>query len=133
VHLLDEVLQHLLGDCEVGDDAVLHGPDRGDVTGRAAQHVLRFLADRFDLLAGAARLLADRHDRRLVEHDALAADVDQSVSGAQIDRQVVREIAAQVLEHGSCRSSEGASEGKWGAKKLRYSSNGSTFAQAEGV
>ena len=40
-------------------------------------------------------LLANRDDRRLVEHDALAADVDQRIGGAQIDRQIVREIAAQ--------------------------------------
>jgi hypothetical protein len=28
VHLLDELLEHLLGEGEVGDDAVLHGADR---------------------------------------------------------------------------------------------------------
>ena len=31
VHLLDEEAQHLLADLEVGDDAVLQGPDRLDV------------------------------------------------------------------------------------------------------
>src|SRR5690606_28134549 len=104
MHLLDEVLQHLLSDGEVGDHAVLHRTDRRDVSRRASQHVLRFLADRFDLLAGAARLLANRDHRWLVQHDALAANVDQCVGGAQIDRKVVRKIPSKILEHGCCES-----------------------------
>ena len=39
--------------------------------------------------------LADRDHRGLVEHDALAAHVDQGVGGTQIDGEVVGEIAAQ--------------------------------------
>src|SRR5258708_7940857 len=35
VHLLDEVAEHRLGDVEVGDDAVLHRADGGDVAGGA--------------------------------------------------------------------------------------------------
>src|SRR5262249_1781062 len=33
VRLLDEIVQHFLGDLEVGDDAVLHGLDGDDVAG----------------------------------------------------------------------------------------------------
>jgi hypothetical protein len=40
VHLLDELLEHLLGHGEVGDHAVLHRPDGGDVARRLAQHLL---------------------------------------------------------------------------------------------
>src|ERR1700693_102102 len=40
VDLLDEVPEHLLGDVEVGDDAVLQGPDRLDRARRAAEHPL---------------------------------------------------------------------------------------------
>jgi len=36
VHLADEVLDHLLRDFEVGDDAIAQGPDGRDVGGRAA-------------------------------------------------------------------------------------------------
>jgi hypothetical protein len=61
VHLLDEVAEHLLGDVEVGDDAVLERADRGDRARRAAEHPLRLDADRVHL-AGA---LVDRDDRRL--------------------------------------------------------------------
>ncbi len=47
VRLLDEVGQHLLGDFEVRDDAVLHRLDRHDVARRPAQHFLGVLAHRF--------------------------------------------------------------------------------------
>ena len=60
MHLLDELLEHLLGDGEIGDDAVLHRADGDDVAGRLAQHHLRFLAHRLDgLLAVGAALVAD--------------------------------------------------------------------------
>ena len=57
VHHLDELLEHLLGDGEVGDHAVLHRPDGLDVAGHLAEHGLGFLADGLDgLLAVAGRL-----------------------------------------------------------------------------
>ncbi len=87
VRLLDEVGQHLLGDVEVGDDAVLHRLDGDDVAGRAAQHVLGVFADGFD----AAVDLVDGHDRGLVDHDALAACVDAGVGRAEVDGEVARE------------------------------------------
>src|SRR5204862_417309 len=46
VHFLDELLEHLLGDGEVGDDAVLHRPDGDDVAGSFPEHLLRLPADR---------------------------------------------------------------------------------------
>jgi hypothetical protein len=96
VHHLDELLEHLLGDGEVGDHAVLHRADGLDVARHLAQHLLGFLADGLDrLLAVGAAFLADRHHRRLIEHDALAAHVDQGVGGAEVDREIVGEIAAQ--------------------------------------
>jgi hypothetical protein len=99
---LDELLEHLLGHREVGDDAVLHRPDGLDVAGHLAQHGLGFLAHGLDgLLALRAAFVADGDDRGLVEHDALAAHVDQRVGGAQVDGQVGGEIAAQGCgEHG---------------------------------
>ncbi len=51
VHLADEVLDHLLGDFEVGDDSVAHGANRFHVARRAAQHHLGFDAHGVDLLA----------------------------------------------------------------------------------
>ena len=42
---------------------------------------------------------ADRDDRRFIQHDALAAHVDQRVRRAEVDGQIVGEIAAQETEH----------------------------------
>ena len=63
----DEVAQHRLGDQVVGDDAVAHRPDDGDAAGRASDHPARVVADGDDgVVAGR-----QRHDRRLVDDDAL--------------------------------------------------------------
>ncbi len=82
--LLDEVPEHLLGDVEVGDDAVLQRADRLDRSGRAPEHPLRLDADRVHL--PGARV--DRDDRRLREHDATATHVDERVRRAEIDGHV---------------------------------------------
>ncbi|MGF6699104.1 hypothetical protein OKW38_003716 [Paraburkholderia sp. MM5496-R1] len=100
VSSLDELLDHLLGDGEVGDHAIFHRADRLDVARHLAEHLLGFLADCLNgLLAVGAAFLADRHDRRFVENDALAAHVDKGVGGAEVNRQIVREVAAQKTEH----------------------------------
>ena len=92
VHLLDEVAEHLLGDVEVGDDAVLQRADGGDRAGRAAEHPLRLDADGVDL----ARALVDRDDGRLAEDDPAPAHVDQRVRGAQVDGHVAAAEAVEV-------------------------------------
>ena len=94
MHLLDEVPQHLLGDVEVGDDAVLQRADRGDRARRATEHPLRLDTDRVHL-AGS---LVDRHDGGLGEHDAAAANVDERVRGAEIDGHVAPAEAAEIVE-----------------------------------
>src|SRR5581483_2097365 len=97
---LDELLEHLLGDGEVGDYTVFHRPDGSDIAGRAAEHLLggepHFL-DHF--LAIRTAVLADCDDRRLVEDDSLAPDVDQRVGGAEIDGDIVGEVAVEKAEH----------------------------------
>ena len=105
VHLLDEVAEHLLGDVEVGDHAVLQRADRGDRPGRAAEHPLRLDADRVHL-AGA---LVDRDHGRLGEHDAAAADVDERVGGPEVDGHVAAAEAGQVIEetHGESQCTAG--------------------------
>ena len=76
------------------------GPDRGDVARRAAEHLLGREPDFLDhLLAVGPAFLADRDHRGLVQHDALAAHVDQGVGGAEVDREVAAEIAFEKLEH----------------------------------
>src|SRR6201987_956862 len=77
VHLLDEVAQHLLGDVEVGDHAVLEGTDRLDRPRRSSEHPLRLDADGVHLSGP----LVDGDHRRLREDDAATAHVDERVRG----------------------------------------------------
>ena len=84
VHPLDEVAEHLLADVEVGDHAVLQRTHRHDVARRATEHPLGLRTDRQDV-AGAR---VHRHDRRLVEHDALAPHVDDRVRRSEVDGHV---------------------------------------------
>jgi hypothetical protein len=68
--------------------------------GRAAEHLLGGETDFLDhALAVGPAVLPDRDHRRLVEDDALAADIDQRVGRTEVDREIVREIALQKLEH----------------------------------
>ncbi|MNN57138.1 hypothetical protein D3C81_1721060 [compost metagenome] len=93
MNLADEVLDHLFGDFEVGDDPVAHRTDGFHVTRRAAQHLLGFQADGVDDLATAD--VAQGHDGRLVQDDALAAHVDQGVSRPQIHCDVIGDHAEE--------------------------------------
>ena len=89
VRLLNEVIQHALSDLEIGDHAVLHGPDGDDVARRAAHHLLRFFADGFHL----AVVLIDGDNGWLVDDDAFTLGVDQRVRRAQIDGKIGRDQA----------------------------------------
>src|SRR5262249_40904129 len=91
-------------DGEVGDHAVLHRPYRGDVAWRSPQHLFRGEADFLDhALAVGTAFLANRHHRRLVEYDALTANVDERIRRAEVDRQIAGEIAFEKFEHEAFR------------------------------
>ena len=96
VDLVHEVLDHLLGDVEVADDAVAQGADRDDVRGRAADHPLGLGADRQHALG----LRIDRDDRRLADDDPAVANVDERVRGPEVDPDVAGEEAEEAVEHG---------------------------------
>jgi hypothetical protein len=60
VHLANEVLQHLLGDGEVGDYSIFHRTDSDDITGGTAQHAFGLYTDCGDALGTVGTtLLAD--------------------------------------------------------------------------
>ena len=89
MHHLDELLEHLLGDGEVGDHAVFHGPYGFDVAGHFAQHGFGFVADGLDaFLALRAAFVADGDDRRLVQHNAAVTYKNQGVGSAKVNRQI---------------------------------------------
>ena len=91
VRLLDEVVQHLLSDFEVGDDAILHGLDGHDVARCAAKHFLGLFTNSLDFVG----VLIQGHNRRFVYHNAFAARVHQRIGGAQVDGEVAGEDAEQ--------------------------------------
>ena len=101
VGLLDEVAEHLLGRLEVGDHAVAHRADGGDAAGRPPEHLFRVVADGLDLVVD----VVDRHDGRLVEHDAGAARKHAGVGGAEVDRQVMGEERQRSEKHSKPLSS----------------------------
>jgi len=86
VHPLEEVAEHRFGDLEVGYDAVFQGADGVDVHRGAAEHALRFGADRQDRAIRAVHC----DDGGLVEHDASAAHVHEGVRGAEVDADLAR-------------------------------------------
>jgi len=78
---LDEEVQHLLGDLEVGDHPVSHRPDGQDVGRGFPEHLLGPLADGLDL----AGLLVENDDGRFLDDDPLALHVDEGVGRSQVD------------------------------------------------
>src|SRR5688572_13847393 len=80
--LLDEVLEHVLGDDVVGDDAVPHRLLGGDVPGGPAKHETRLLAYSDDARARRPVVVREGDHRRLGEDYPLTAHVDDHVRGA---------------------------------------------------
>ena len=52
MYLADEVLQHLLGDGEIGDHAIFHRSNSDNIAGGTTQHTLGFHAYGGDVRAG---------------------------------------------------------------------------------
>src|SRR5208337_182855 len=91
VGLVDEIVEHLLGDFEVRDDAVFQGANGDDVAWRAPQHILGFASHRLDFSAD----LIDGDDGGFVNHNALAPRENKGVGGPKVNREVGGENAEQ--------------------------------------
>ncbi len=65
VHFGDEMAQHRLGHFEVGDHAVFQRPNRDDITRRATEHALGFVADRENLARPARTATTDGSRRTM--------------------------------------------------------------------
>src|SRR5580698_2702847 len=102
--LLDEIPQHGLGDIEVGDYAVFHRPDGGDISGGATQHSLGLGSDGADFAGDGV----ERDDRGLAQNDSLVLNVNQRVGGAQIDSDVVGKITEEINHDCLTRAGDGA-------------------------
>jgi len=77
----DEVVEHALGDDEVGNHSLAHRPDGVDGAWRATQHLRGLGAYGEDPVA----LLIDRHHAGLIEDNPLALDIDQHGGRAEVD------------------------------------------------
>ena len=97
MHLADEILDHVLGDFEIGDDAVAQGTDGLDVAGGSAQHLLGVLAHGQHLFL--ALDVGDGDHRRLVEDNVLALYINQRVGGTEIDRHIGGENSKNSRQH----------------------------------
>jgi len=71
--LLDEVTQHRFGNLKISDDAVLHGPDRHDISGGASQHPFGFFANCQDV--SGARL--NRDDRWFTQNNSSISYINE--------------------------------------------------------
>ena len=100
MHLADEMLKHFLGYGKIRNHAVFHRPDGDDVAGRAPEHALGLHAHGGDALGAAGTaFLANGDHRGFVEHDALAAYINESVGSTQIDGYVVGKQTAKAIKH----------------------------------
>ena len=80
------MLDHFLGDVEIGDHAVTQRTNCEDAAGRPAKHHLGLVADRQNLFL--AFDLVNRDNRGLVQADPAPFDINQRVRGSQVDRHV---------------------------------------------
>ena len=95
VHLADKVLEHLFGDREIRDDAILQGADGRQVAGGSPEHFFCFHTDRRDRLGSSARGILMYSDHRgLVEHDTRSAPIDERIGSSEIYRKIVGKEAA---------------------------------------
>ena len=95
MHLADEVLDHLLGDFDVGDNSIAQRADRLDAVGRFAHHHLGIIAHGLHPLDPVDRF--NRDHRGFVEDDALILNIDEGVGGPQINGHVLRTEFEQIV------------------------------------
>jgi hypothetical protein len=95
VYLLDEVAQHGFSDLEVGNYAVLHGPDGHDIARRSAQHSLCFLTDCQHV--GGASL--NGHDGGFSQYNAPISYVNEGIGSPEVYPNVVGKQAFDLREH----------------------------------
>ena len=84
MHFTNKVLKHLLGNGEIGDNAVFHRANSRNVARRAAEHA--FSVSTYRGYAAHIARLADGDYGRFIEHDATTAYINQCVGRTQVDR-----------------------------------------------
>ena len=80
------MLDHFFGDFEISDDTISHRPNSADVARCLAKHDLGLITDSQHLLLATQG--SDGDNRRLIENDPLALDIDQRVRCPQVNGDV---------------------------------------------
>ena len=94
VYRADEVVEHLLGDCEVGDNAVAQRAHGNDIGRSTADHALGLRANREDLLIDPV----DCDDGGLVDDDPPAFDHHEGICCPQVYRNVMGKYTENGVE-----------------------------------
>ena len=98
MNFVDEVLQHLFADAEIGDHAILHRTNGSNIAWCTAEHALGLGAngnDTFLITMGP-----NGHNRWLIQDDTALAHVNKGVGSAQVNGKIAGKHATQFLEHG---------------------------------
>ena len=101
VDLANKGLDHRLSDIKIRYDAFAHGADRLDAARCAAQHKLRILTNGQHFLLSVLHMVRD--NRRFIQNNAFALDVDKRVRRPQVDRHVCRKKSTE--GHALCPNS----------------------------
>ena len=92
------MLYHLLSDVDVCDNAIPKRANGFDLVRRLAHHQLGVFADGLHLFDAVDGF--DGDDGRLVEYDSAAPDIDERISGSEVDRHVMRHpLEPTIPEH----------------------------------
>ena len=86
VHLMNEVLDHLFGHIDVGNNAVTQRPDRLDAVGSLAHHELCVIAYCLDALDPVQGL--NRDNGRFAEHATLPFYINKGIGRAEVNREI---------------------------------------------
>ena len=98
VYFADKSFEHFACNHKIGNHAVFHRADSLDRTWGAPQHFFGFCAHRQRFIAPRVVHL-HRYDRRFIQHNAFAFDVNQRIGCAQVNRNIVRKITRKEVQH----------------------------------
>jgi len=96
---MDEVLDHGIGDLEIGDHPVFHRPNGFQFIVGPAVHSLglQTYGYRFPV-STVAIIIGDRDDGWLVKDNPLIFDIDQRVGGAQVHGYIGYKIIGKIFK-----------------------------------
>jgi hypothetical protein len=92
MNFLDEMTEHRLGNLEISDNTILHGPYGHDVSRRASQHPFGFFAYGQDICC--ARL--DCYHGRFPQNNSPVAHVHEGIGRPEVNPNVIGKQALKL-------------------------------------